>query len=73
MALALAGAGRVVGVIVDGARRPSRADDQRATAEAAQDIVEQSDRLGAWVRELLAYTRPADGRSQTLAVTPLGK
>lgn len=54
-------------LIVDGAR----GTQQAATAEAAQDIVEQSDRLGAWVRELLSYTRSGDSRPQALALSPL--
>jgi two-component system sensor histidine kinase HydH len=36
--------------------------------DAAADIVAQSDRLEAWVRELLAYTRPLD---QAIAPVPL--
>ena len=36
--------------------------------DAAADIVAQSDRLEAWVGELLSYTRPLD---QTLAPVPL--
>jgi signal transduction histidine kinase len=47
------------------------APSDRAVVESARDIVQQSDRLGAWVRELLSYTRPADGRAQPLALTPL--
>ena len=54
-------------LILDGAR----GTQQAATAEAAQDIVEQSDRLGAWVRELLSYTRSGDSRPQALALPPL--
>jgi len=36
--------------------------------DAAADIMAQSDRLEAWVRELLAYTRPLD---QAIAPVPL--
>lgn len=54
-------------LIVDGARGAQQA----ATAEAARDIVEQSDRLGSWVRELLSYTRSSDSRPQALALPPL--
>lgn len=54
-------------LIVDGSRRPELA----ASAEAAQDIVEQSDRLGAWVRELLSYTRGNESRAQALALPPM--
>lgn len=48
--------------------RPGAAD---GSAEAARDIVEQADRLGAWVRELLSYTRPSDHAAQSVAVEPL--
>lgn len=34
--------------------------DPARAAEAAQDIVDASDRLEAWVRELLSYSRPLD-------------
>jgi two-component system, NtrC family, sensor histidine kinase HydH len=62
-------------LILDSARGgpmqpPAQALDA-ATAEAARDIVEQSDRLGAWVRDLLSYTRPSDSRPQALALAPL--
>jgi len=39
--------------------------------EAADDIVAQSDRLEAWVRELLSYTRPLTEPSTRVAVGPL--
>lgn len=39
--------------------------------EAADDIVAQSDRLEAWVRELLSYTRPLNEPSTRVAVGPL--
>jgi signal transduction histidine kinase len=39
--------------------------------EAADDIVAQSDRLEAWVRELLSYTRPLSEPSTHVAVGPL--
>jgi two-component system sensor histidine kinase HydH len=39
--------------------------------EAAEDIVAQSDRLEAWVRELLSYTRPLNEPSTRVAVGPL--
>jgi signal transduction histidine kinase len=38
---------------------------------AAADIVAQSDRLEAWVRELLAYTRPLDEAGTAVALRPL--
>lgn len=58
-------------LIADTARGPARPADAAATQEAARDIVEQADRLGAWLRELLAYTRPGDGETQPLALGPL--
>lgn len=58
-------------LIAETARGPARAGDAAVTQEAARDIVEQSDRLGAWLRELLAYTRPGDGETQPLALGPL--
>jgi signal transduction histidine kinase len=39
--------------------------------EAADDIVAQSDRLEAWVRELLSYTRPLNEPSTRVAIGPL--
>lgn len=39
--------------------------------DAAADIVAQSDRLEAWVRELLAYTRPLDEAVAPVALQPL--
>ncbi|MEO5658674.1 MAG: ATP-binding protein, partial [Polaromonas sp.] len=42
-----------------------------SAADAARDIVTQSDRLGSWVRELLAYTRPSDGTPNSVALEPL--
>ena len=39
--------------------------------EAATDIIGQSDRLGAWVRELLAYTRPLDESATPVPLQPL--
>jgi two-component system, NtrC family, sensor histidine kinase HydH len=43
----------------------------QGVTEAAKDIVEQTDRLGSWVRELLAYTKPADELPQPVALAPL--
>ncbi len=39
--------------------------------DAAADIVGQSDRLEAWVRELLAYTRPIDEGGAPVTLPPL--
>ena len=39
--------------------------------DAAADIMAQSDRLGTWVRELLAYTRPLNEASTAVTLPPL--
>ncbi len=49
----------------DGPHEPSR--------DAANDIVAQSDRLEAWVRELLAYTQPLDEAAAPVLLAPLVK
>jgi len=58
-------------LILDGAQHPANERSTQDTAEAAQDIVRQSDRLGEWVRELLSYTRPSDSRPHALTLAPL--
>ncbi len=58
-------------LILDGVHGPAAGSADAGTADAARDIVAQSDRLGAWVRELLSYTRTPDARPQPLAVAPL--
>jgi len=58
-------------LIVDSARGPARVGDAKASHDAALDIVEQADRLGAWLRELLSYTRPTEGVAQSLSIAPL--
>lgn len=58
-------------LIAETARGPARPGDGATTQEAARDIVAQADRLGAWLRELLTYTRPGDGDGQPLALRPL--
>ena len=59
-------------LIVDSLRSPRRGTkDDAGNADAAHDIVVQADRLGAWVRELLSYTRPAEARPQPVSVSPL--
>ncbi len=45
--------------------------DLAQARDAAADIVGQSDRLEAWVRELLAYTRPIDEAGAPVALQPL--
>jgi two-component system, NtrC family, sensor histidine kinase HydH len=45
--------------------------DTGTAREAGQDIVAQSDRLEAWVRELLSYTRPIEKNAAPVEVEPL--
>ena len=45
--------------------------DLAQALDAAADIVAQSDRLEAWVGELLAYTRPLDQALAPVALQPL--
>ena len=45
--------------------------DLHQAHDAAADIVAQSDRLEAWVRELLAYTRPLDEAVAPVPLQPL--
>jgi signal transduction histidine kinase len=45
--------------------------DGDVARDAAADIVAESDRLEAWVRELLSYSRPLDEQPQALSVRPL--
>ena len=45
--------------------------DLAQARDAATDIVGQSDRLESWVGELLAYTRPIDEASASVALQPL--
>jgi two-component system, NtrC family, sensor histidine kinase HydH len=73
--------GEMSSVVAHGIRNPLAAIRSSAelilespghsAADAARDIVAQSDRLGSWVRELLAYTRPADETPQPVALEPL--
>lgn len=45
--------------------------DAETSHEAAADIISESDRLEAWVRELLSYSRPINERPAAVAVAPL--
>ncbi len=45
--------------------------DHEGVQEAARDIVAQSDRLEAWVRDLLSYTRPLAERATPVDLLPL--
>ena len=77
----LAAVGEMSSVVAHGIRNPLAAIRSSAeliiespgnsVADAAHDIVAQSDRLGSWVRELLAYTRPADGTPQAVGLESL--
>jgi two-component system, NtrC family, sensor histidine kinase HydH len=73
--------GEMSSVVAHGIRNPLAAIRSSAelilespghsATDAALDIVAQSDRLGSWVRELLAYTRPGDETPQPVALEPL--
>jgi two-component system, NtrC family, sensor histidine kinase HydH len=77
----LAALGEMSGAVAHGIRNPLASI--RSSAElmqdgppeeargAAQDIVAQSDRLEAWVRELLAYTQPLDDAAEPVLLGPL--
>jgi signal transduction histidine kinase len=47
------------------------ATDTGTAQEAGQDIVSQTDRLEAWVRELLSYTRPIEKNAAPVEIQPL--
>lgn len=66
----LAAIGEMSSAVAHGIRNPLASirssaellqDDPDRANEAADDIIAQSDRLEAWVSELLSYTRPLDG------------
>jgi len=77
----LAALGEMSGAVAHGIRNPlasirSSAElmedgPPEAARGAAQDIVAQSDRLEAWVRELLAYTQPLDEPAAPVVLGPL--
>ena len=77
----LAALGEMSSVVAHGIRNPLASIRSSAelilespgssAADAASDIVAQSDRLGSWVRELLAYTRPTDETPQPVALESL--
>lgn len=77
----LAAIGEMSSAVAHGIRNPlasirssaeliPESDPVRA-AEAAQDIVDASDRLEAWVRELLSYSRPLDKPADTVDLAEL--
>ena len=45
--------------------------DEQTGHEAAGDIIAESDRLEAWVRELLSYSRPLDEKPGAVTLGPL--
>jgi two-component system, NtrC family, sensor histidine kinase HydH len=77
----LAALGEMSGAVAHGIRNPLASI--RSSAElmldgpadaahgAAQDIVAQSDRLEAWVRELLSYTQPLEAAATVVPLGPL--
>ncbi len=77
----LAALGEMSGAIAHGIRNPLASIRSSAelipgaplarAEEAANDIVAQSDRLEAWVRELLAYTQPLDDGATSVDLQPL--
>jgi two-component system, NtrC family, sensor histidine kinase HydH len=77
----LAALGEMSGAVAHGIRNPlasirSSAElmqdgPDEASRGAAQDIVAQSDRLEAWVRELLSYTQPLDEPAAPVMLGPL--
>jgi two-component system, NtrC family, sensor histidine kinase HydH len=79
----LAALGEMSGAVAHGIRNPLASI--RSSAElmqdgpdagsrsAANDIVAQSDRLEAWVRELLSYTQPLDEPAAPVMLGPLVK
>lgn len=45
--------------------------DEETGREAAGDIISESDRLEAWVRELLSYSRPLDEKAGAVSLAPI--
>lgn len=45
--------------------------DEETGREAATDIISESDRLEAWVRELLSYSRPLDEKAGAVSLGPI--
>lgn len=45
--------------------------DEQTGREAAADIIAESDRLEAWVRELLSFSRPLNEKPAPVALAPL--
>ncbi|NMG42394.1 two-component sensor histidine kinase [Aromatoleum toluvorans] len=45
--------------------------DEETGREAAADIISESDRLEAWVRELLSYSRPLEEKAAAVSLRPI--
>ncbi len=45
--------------------------DPETGREAASDIIAESDRLEAWIRELLSYSRPLDQKADAVPLAPI--
>jgi two-component system, NtrC family, sensor histidine kinase HydH len=76
----LAAIGEMSSAVAHGLRNPLASirssaelmrEDPALAHEAAGDIVAQSDRLEAWVNQLLSYTRPLDEASAAVVLGPL--
>ena len=76
----LAAIGEMSSAVAHGIRNPLASirssaelmqEDPAHAREAAGDIVAQSDRLEAWVNQLLSYSRPLDEASAAVALAPL--
>jgi two-component system, NtrC family, sensor histidine kinase HydH len=76
----LAAIGEMSSAVAHGIRNPLASirssaelvqEDPAHASQAAGDIVAQSDRLEAWVNQLLSYTRPLEEASAAVALPPL--
>ncbi|MFQ5589123.1 MAG: sensor histidine kinase, partial [Nitrospiria bacterium] len=74
--------GEMTSVVAHGIRNPLASirstaelalDEQTLSKEPAEDIVAEADRLEAWVRELLAYSRPASDKWVPLEINRVMK
>ena len=76
----LAAIGEMSSAVAHGLRNPLASirssaellrEDPTLVHEASGDIVEQSDRLEAWINQLLSYSRPLDGPVAPVTLQPL--
>jgi two-component system, NtrC family, sensor histidine kinase HydH len=56
-------------LLLDAARVGPRPD--AGAAQSLSDIIGQTDRLGQWLKDLLAYTHVQEGRAQPVVLSPL--